>query len=235
MPAETTLFCFPYSGASAAFFRAWINRIPAVEVYPVDLPGHGARISEPLFTIITPLVEAVATSILPVLRPPYAFFGHSMGALVAYELARTLVARRHSAPVHLFVSGHGAPHLEDPEPPIHNLPEDEFIQKIQGMNGTAEKLFEHPELRAMFLPILRADFTICETYRHRPGPLLPCPITALGGIGDPSVPRAALEAWREHSAAAFKVHLFPGDHFYLKQPPAALMEILARELIGVRV
>jgi medium-chain acyl-[acyl-carrier-protein] hydrolase len=227
-----TLFCFPYSGASCSCFRAWVQRIPLLHICPVELPGHGGRISEPLRTAIPEIIDGVLETILPHILGPFAFLGHSMGALLSFEVTRYLSRNYNKEPIHLFVSGHGAPHLKDPAPPIHNLPDREFIEKIREMNGTDEAFFDSPELCEIFLPILRADFTACETYQYRPAPPLSCPITALGGIGDPSVPRAALEAWRIHTSRSFKVRMFPGDHFFLKQQQSILLEILTNELLG---
>jgi len=187
---------------------------------------------EPLHTSIIPLIETILEIFLKRLDEPFAFFGHSMGALVAFEVARALTLRYHKEPIHLFVSGHGAPHLQDPEPPIHHLPDREFCQKIREINGTEESFFSSPELCEIFLPILRADFTACETYQYRPGPPLSCPITALGGLGDSSNPRATLAAWKNHTRGSFKVRMFPGDHFYIKQQQSTLIEILATELLG---
>lgn len=232
---QITLFCFPYSGASASCFRAWIQRIPSVTVCPVELPGHGMRIGEPLHTSITPLIEDMAEVIFHNLQEPFAFFGHSMGALVSFEIARFFRRNYQKEPIHLFVSGHSAPHLEELEPPIHALPDEKFAQKIREMNGTDEAFFDSPELCEIFLPILRADFTVCETYQYQPGVPLSCPITALGGISDLSVPRAALEAWKVHTSQSFKVRMFPGDHFFLKHQQPTLMEILASELLGGRM
>ncbi|RPI30873.1 MAG: thioesterase [Chloroflexota bacterium] len=229
---QITLFCIPYSGASASFYRAWSNKHPMINICPIELPGHGMRISEPLYTSIAPLIEDAAKTILNHLPGQFAFFGHSMGALISYELTRYLSANYRAEPVHLFVSGHGAPDYQDAEPPIHELPDEEFIEKIHEMNSTDEAFFACTELREMFLPILRADFTVCETYQYQPGASLRCPITALGGIGDLSVPRSALEAWKTHTSRPFKVLMFSGDHFFLKQHMAIIMEILARELLG---
>lgn len=231
---EITLFCFPYSGASAAIYSGWVNNIPNVNVCPVELPGHGLRLNEPLHGNLMQLVELTAEAISPYIDRPFAFFGHSMGSLLSFELARRIRGLRQVEPVHLFVSGHNAPQFEEKMEPISTLPEPEFIGKIRGLNGTDESVFESKELRDVFLPILRADFQMCETYRYRPDEPFNCPITALGGLKDIHVPRSDLEAWQIHTSASFKVRMFPGDHFYLTSSRLALLEIIARELNAAR-
>lgn len=226
------LFCFPYSGAGASLFHAWPKILPdSIEVCPVELPGRGARLAELPFTQLAPLVEAVAAGLYPYLNMPFAFFGHSMGALLSFELARYL-NRRHSLKVaHLFVSGHGAPQVPSTEPPIHDLPEAEFVQKLREFNGTPDAIFDHPELRAILLPILRADFAVCETYVYESAEPLDCPLTALGGLRDPYVTQEALQKWCEQTKGPFSLHMFPGDHFYLQSDQQLLLETIARKLM----
>lgn len=229
--AHLRLFCFPYSGAGASIFYKWPDGLPkTVEVCSVQLPGRETRLSEPLFTRLTPLVEATAKALRPHLDKPFAFFGHSLGALVSYELARYL--RRHDGlmPLHLFVSGHSAPHLPKVDPPIHDLPEPEFVAELRRFNGTPDEVLEHVELRELILPILRADFEMYETYAHETDHPLECPISAFGGLQDEEVSRERLEPWREHTNGAFSLRMFPGDHFFLNTSQSLLLQALAREL-----
>lgn len=229
--ASLRLFCFPYSGASASAFYSWVNSLPpAIEVCPVELPGRGARLMEPLCAQLPPLIEATAEGLLPALDKPFALFGHSMGALVSFELARHLRRRYKIEPVHLFVSGHGAPQLPDDEPPIHALPEAEFIARVRGLNGTPDEIWQHPELRDLLIPILRADFSVCETYQFYPDEPLRHPISALAGLDDPYVSREQMEGWREQTTGAFSVRMFPGDHFYLHADRFLLLQTIARDL-----
>ncbi|MBN1401017.1 MAG: thioesterase [Anaerolineae bacterium] len=225
------LFCFPYSGASAAIYHPWAQAMPAgIEVCPVELPGHGSRLAEPLYEQLSPLVEAALEALLPYLDVPFALFGHSLGALVSFELARSLQRQHGLAPACLFVSGHAAPQIPDPEPPIHTLPEEAFVEKLRALNGTPDEVLDHPELRALVLPILRADFTMCETYHYGDEPRLRCPIAAFAGLSDPYVTRDDLSAWREQTVSSFSMHLLPGDHFYLQREQRRLIEIMARKL-----
>jgi medium-chain acyl-[acyl-carrier-protein] hydrolase len=185
---------------------------------------------EPPYTRLQPLVEAAAQAFLPYLNKPFAFFGHSLGALVSFELARYLRKEYGVHPVHLFVSSHTAPQIPDIDPPIHDLPEPEFIEKIRGLNGMSKEVLENTELMELLLPILRADFAICETYTYENDSPLDCPITALGGLLDEHVSRVDLEAWCEQTDDSFSLHLFPGDHFYLNTDQSLLLRTLAQKL-----
>ncbi|HEV2800643.1 MAG TPA: alpha/beta fold hydrolase [Pyrinomonadaceae bacterium] len=231
--ARLRLFCFPYAGGSAHAFRAWPEKLSriGVEVCPVQLPGRGSRMSETPYTRLAPLVEAIAAGLRPLLDKPYAFFGHSMGALTAFELARLL--RREGAPAlpaHLFLSAASAAHLVEFERPTYDLPEAEFIEELRRLSGTPPEVLEHPELLSLLIPLLRADFAVCQTYEYAPEAPLNCPITAFGGLEDDEVPRARLEAWGEHTTAAFKLRLLPGDHFFMHSSQTLLLDTLAQEL-----
>jgi medium-chain acyl-[acyl-carrier-protein] hydrolase len=229
--AVVRLFCFPYSGAGASIFYSWPGTLPPlIQVCPVQLPGRGNRLAEPSFIRLLPLVQAAAEALLPYLDKPFAFFGHSMGALVSFELARHLSKQHNLSPVHLFVSGHNAPHIPDREPPIHALPEPEFMAKLRQLNGMRKGVLEDAELMQLVLPILRADFAACETYVYQAASPLECPISALGGLQDEYVTRDGLEAWREQTSASFYLRMFPGDHFYLNTDRQLLLRTLAREL-----
>lgn len=135
--------------------------------------------------------------------------------------------------MHLFVSGRSAPHLVDSEPPIYNLPEAEFVTRLRSLNGMSSEVVENSELMALLVPILRADFAVCETYVYQAGLPLPCPITALGGLADPYVDRTGLSAWREHTSGTFTLRMFPGDHFYLNTQQYPLLRVLAQDLINL--
>lgn len=225
------LFCFPYAGGEALSFRDWAENLPSlVDVYAVQLPGRGGRITEPLFTSLSPLIEVIVKALLPHLDKPFAFFGHSMGALISFELARLLSRENGLQPTHLFVSGRRAPQLADKERITYNLPEQEFIEELRRLNGTPDEVIEQPELMEVMLPIVRADFKLCQTYVYSPGPPLSCPITAFGGLEDKEVTREHLEAWREQSSATFSLRMLPGDHFFLRESEPMFLTILSREL-----
>jgi medium-chain acyl-[acyl-carrier-protein] hydrolase len=165
---------------------------------------------------------------------PFAFFGHSMGAAVAYEAARRCAADGRP-PRHLFVSGRRAPQLPADWPVTYDLPDAEFVEYLRSLNGTPAEVFDHPELLELMLPLLRADFSVVETYRYLPGPALDCPVTAFGGAGDVEVGRAEVEAWAAQTTAAFAARVVPGDHFFLNDPQARalMLRVIDTELARV--
>src|SRR5205814_4666171 len=170
------LFCFPYAGGGASIFRTWSENLPPeIEACPIQLPGRESRLLEAPFSQLFSLIEPVAQALLPYLDMPCAFFGHSMGALVSFELARYLRRQHGLSPVHLFVSGRRAPQLSDPDPPIHPLPEAEFLEELRSLKGTPEEVLQNTELLQLLLPLLRADFAVCETYAYAPETPLLCP------------------------------------------------------------
>jgi medium-chain acyl-[acyl-carrier-protein] hydrolase len=224
------LFCFPYAGGGAVIYRDWHKSFPQqIEVCPVQLPGHGERMKDPPFTQIKPLVEATAEALLPFFDKPFAFFGHSMGALISYELAQLLRREKAAVPLHLFVAGHSAPHLRNREVITYNLPHDEFVEELRRLKGTPQQVLDHLELLKLMVPLLRADFEICETYPCSKGPPLESPITAFGGRDDVEVPRERIEPWRDHTTGAFSVHLLPGDHFFIHTAQQEIIRSILRE------
>lgn len=225
------LFCFPYAGGNAAVYRTWPGGLaPDIEVYPALLPSRGARLSESPLTRISLMVERLAADIRPHLDRPFAFFGHSMGALIAFELARSLRAEAGVEPAHLFVSACRAPHIPDPDPPTHTRSDAEFIEHLRELNGTPTEVLDHPELMALMLPLLRADFEAVETYRYEAGPPLGCRVSAYGGLTDSEVKREHLEGWREQTATDFVLRMLDGDHFFIHQAAPQLLRTLDREL-----
>src|SRR5215469_10019729 len=179
------LFCFPYAGGSTQVFRPWQRHFSSeVSLWLAHLPGRGRRIAEPPINSLKELVEVLADAIVPLVREDYAFWGHSMGALISFELARELRRRNHALPGALFVSGHRAPQIPSTEPPLFGLPEQDLISHLQRLNGTPRELLEDPEILKLFLPTLRADFQITETYIYAPADPLACAIYAYGGLQD---------------------------------------------------
>jgi medium-chain acyl-[acyl-carrier-protein] hydrolase len=228
--ARLRLFCFPYAGGSAVVFRNWQQSLPAaIEVCPVQLPGRGGRTMEPSITSLKEMVPAVAEGIRPFLDKPFAFFGHSMGSILSFELARYLRQHNSIQPRQLFVSGRRAPQIPDPDPPTHNLPDAEFLEELRRLNGTPQEVLDHPELMALMMPLLRSDFAVCQTYQHVPGAPLDCRITVFGGLED-KVQRADLESWREHTTSSFSTLMFPGDHFFLHSAEPRLLEAMTLQL-----
>ena len=232
--ARLRLFCFPYAGGGTSVFYSWPQYLlPEVEVCPVQLPGRELKLNEPPINRLSPLVETLAQVLLPYLNMPFAFFGHSMGGLISFELARQLRKERKPCPVHLFVSAYRAPQLPDPDPPIHQLPEDEFVAELRNIGGTPENILQDAELKNLFLPLLRADIAVCETYKYTDEAPLDCPISVFGGTQDGEVNQEELAAWSNQTCASFNLCMFPGDHFFLHSAHALVLQVLARASIKV--
>jgi medium-chain acyl-[acyl-carrier-protein] hydrolase len=229
--AALRLFCFPYAGGGAPVFHPWREALPpAVEVCAVQAPGRGVRLGERPFTRLLPLVAALGGAIQSLLDRPFAFFGHSIGGLIAYELAHHLRAVDGPAPAWLFVAGCNPPQLPNPHPPIHDLPDDDLIDELRALDGTPETVLDHKELMALMLPALRADFALLETYRYRPRPPLAMPIVAFGGADDRRAPPDGLDAWREQTSVGFELHVLPGGHFFLHSEQDRLLGVVVDAL-----
>lgn len=232
--ARLRLFCFPYAGGGASIYRTWSSVLPPdIEIYPVQPPGRETRLREKGFTQVPALIEALTPALEPYLNVPFAFFGHSMGALTSFELTRQLYRQGGPMPVQLFLSGHRAPQLPKDGEPIFHLPEPEFVEELRRLNGTPDQVLQNDELMKLMLPILRADFELCDTYDYTQAEPLPTPITAYGGLQDVEVSRDQLAGWREQTSGQFTMRMFPGDHFYLHSARALLLQTLAQDLMQV--
>ncbi len=231
--AQLKLFCLPFAGGGSVSFRPWSDLVPEqIELIAVEIPGRGRRIGEPLRRRMDYLIPDMAQGLLPELDKPFALFGHSMGTLLAFELAHFLKDHQHPKPLHLFLSGRGAPHIPSRDKPIHRLADDEFIREIKNFNGTPKEVLEHEELMQIVVPILRADFEICETYQFKPKLPLEIPITVFGGLRDSGASREELAAWEKHTSSEFNLRMFPGDHFFLLEHFRVLIESMVRDLYG---
>lgn len=229
--AGVRLFCFPYAGGGASLYRQWLPvSPPGVQVCPAQLPGRESRISEPAVQDAVQLASMAAEAMIPHLGKPFAVFGHSMGALVGFEVVRALCRMGKELPLCLFVAGSRAPHLRRTEEPIHSLPDACFWERVRELDGLPTALESEPELKRLVLPTLRADFALCENYAYSDGPPLPVPIRAYGGIADSTVKRPEILAWRDHTTSTFRDSQFPGNHFFLQSEPHLLLTTMAREL-----
>ncbi len=230
--AKLRLLCFPYAGGGALAYRGWAAQVPEeIDVLPVQLPGRERRLREPPFTRVATLVEAAAEGLLPHLDRPFAVFGHSMGALVGYELIQRLRREHGLEPVRLLVSARSAPQLPPDPDDDYKLPDPELIERLREINGTPTEVLEHPELMELMLPLLRADFELNDTYEPIAHPALECPVTAFGGLEDDETPKDDLEPWGEVTRGPFKLRMFPGDHFYLNQHQDRLIQAVAEDLL----
>lgn len=212
-------------------YRNWSEMIPpSIEVCAINLPGREGRFREQPHTRMDMLIQDLADGLSDHLGTSYAFLGHSMGAMIAFELARELRRRTVPGPAYLFVSGRQAPHVPDPDPPKYNLPDTEFIEELRTLAGTPPEVLEHPELMELMLPLLRADFELVDTYVCREEPPLDCPISAFGGLGDPETRPEELAAWREQTSGTFRMRLLPGNHFFLNDHLLSVLRGLLHDL-----
>lgn len=215
--AARQLFCFPHAGGGPSFFRPWCARLqPEIAVRRVLLPGRESRLEEPPFRHIADLVEPLCAALEPYLDQPYALFGHSMGAVVAYEVARRLSGADTVSPSCLIVSGRRAPGLAGNRRRLSALSDDEFLAEVARLNGIPPEVLSEPELLSMLLPALRADFELAETYRPLPGSRLDCPVISYLSTSDPETDYDGVLSWREMTSGEFTMRVFRGDHFYLK-------------------
>ncbi|MGP3750117.1 thioesterase II family protein [Streptomyces sp. IBSNAI001] len=219
------LFCLPYAGGGASTYAAWPSLFPDnVEVCPVELPGRLTRWSEKAFEQAEPLVDELATALSGELDVPYALFGHSMGALLAFELARALRRRGAAEPRVLFVSGGPAPQLRRRHRQIHDQPDDVVVARLRELGAVPKDVYDEPELLELLMPTIRADFSVVETYVHRHEPPLGCPVVAFAGTEDREVPADQVDPWHEQTTGGFTRHLLPGDHFFLHSARTALLD-----------
>ena len=225
------LFCFSYAGGNAATYRDWYKQLPEdVEVCSIQLPGRGSRFKERAHTSLDSLLAALHHVIEPHTRVPFAFFGHSMGAQVAFELARRLRDTGTALPSCLIVSGRRGPHRPPRNKPIYNLPEPEFREEIRRLNGTPEEALNNPELMDIISPILRADCQVVETWNYQPSRPMDVPVLALGGVKDSQVSIEDLEDWRTVTTGPFTLQLFSGDHFFINQVTDSLLTTVRHTL-----
>ncbi|WP_155372909.1 thioesterase II family protein [Catellatospora vulcania] len=232
--ARVRLFCVPHAGGGGVMFRPWRDLLGSeVEACSIVLPGRESRIHELPYVRMEQLVGPLFEQLRPHLDRPFALFGHSMGAVVAYELARRCQLEGAPAPVRLFVSARRAPHLPARRPSYADLSDDEFLTAVAAMNGTPAEVLAQRDLLKIFLPGLRGDFELNDTYVPLPGPRLTCPISASVGDADPEADLPEILAWSQVTTGGFRSRVFPGDHFYLKTDPAALLRAICDDL-GVR-
>lgn len=230
--ASLRLFCFPYAGAGASIFRTWARNLPqTVELCPVQLPGRETRAMEKAHPRMGPLIEALVRELDPYFDLPSAFFGYSMGALIAFELARALKAHRQLTPLHLFFAARRAPRLPGSSSTA-GLTDGEFVQELERMGGAPKQVLESPDMLEFILPTIRADFALCENYSYAPGPLLDCPLTIFGGKEDPKIGYKALLAWGEETNSGCTVRMLNGDHFFMHSCQSAIIAAILEELAG---
>jgi len=231
--AKLRLFCFPYAGGGASGFYAWANELPSdVEIIGIQMANLKSRFKESPTKSVKSVVEMLAYAIYPKLNKPFSFFGHSLGALIGFELARKLSKQYGFRPIHLFVSGMRAPQITDSRAPIHSLKESEFLVELhRRYEGLPDEFLQCPDIMKDLLPGLRADFKMYESYTYIDDNPLDCHITAFGGLQDYSVSRKDLEAWRNQTMRAFALYMVPGNHFFIYYERKYFLRLLSNEII----
>lgn len=229
--ARIRLICLPHAGGGASAYHPLATLLPPeIELAAVQLPGRETRLAEPPFTRLVPLVAALADAIAPAAARPYAVLGHSMGALLGFELAREMRRRGLPLPRRLVLSGRRAPNLPAAEPPLHPLPDDAFVAElVRRYDAIPQAILQERDLMALFLPVMKADFAVFETHVHAEEAPLPCALSLYGGADDPQT--AEMGGWASLVAGPCTRRIFPGGHFYLGTQRPALVAALAEELL----
>lgn len=228
------LFCFPYAGGSASAFYEWAKLLPPeVELCGIQPPGRDQRLFEPAFDKIDELVPALTDQLIQYVDRPFAFFGHSKGAIVAFETFRHLRARADPIPIHLFASGAAGPQRRRPRQGQPHRSRADLVDELRRLNGTPEELLRHSEFIDLVIPAIRADFALLDGYRYRPEPPLDVSITAYGGLDDPDVTPKDLSWWSRETSALFRSRLFDGDHFFIKRSKEAVICDIVQSLAPI--
>ncbi|HEU5471985.1 MAG TPA: alpha/beta fold hydrolase [Actinophytocola sp.] len=232
-PAHThRLICFPHAGAGATAFSDWVPFLPPeIELVAVQLPGRQNRIAEEPFVDTGPLLTVLTHALRPVLDGRFAFFGHSGGAALAYELATALRSRGRRGPEQLFLSARPAPHTTEIRQ-LHDLSDDELLAELVALGGIENEIAEDRDVMAALLPLLRTDFGLWERHRSTPRAPLDCPITVLCGTSDPRAPLETVDEWRAHTTAGFSTRFYPGGHFYFLEWTADVVRHMCGRLLA---
>lgn len=226
------LFCFPYAGGSASIFRQWPALLPfETEVWAIQLPGRGPRLSEPVLVDLDSAVHQIAGAMMPLLDRPFVCFGHSMGALLAFEVVRLLGSMGKQAAM-VFVAGRNAPSAAAHSRQLHKLSDEGLIEALRRMNGTPAEVFLHPDLMQTVLPALRADFELHASYDYAPGRPLPCPLVAFAGLHDAMAPAEGMMLWSRETTSTFRLHTVGRGHFFIHTHRTDLLQLINLELEG---
>jgi surfactin synthase thioesterase subunit len=231
--ANFRLFCFPYAGGAASLFRLWSKGLPAsVEVCPIQLPGRGRRFGETPQKQWHPLVPDLTDAVAGFADRPFGFYGHSLGAVLAFEVARDLRRRYDFTPRIFFAAACRAPQTRVlPSQPLHTLADGPFLESLKNLGGMNEEILRDKDLMKLFLPVLRADLQLVETYRYAGEEPLACPLVALGGEQDREIKISELRAWSEQSVGEFDFQILPGDHFFLNSQREALLQVISQKIL----
>jgi pyochelin biosynthesis protein PchC len=230
---RVTLVCFPHAGGSASFFYPVSDAMQStMQVVALQYPGRQDRREERPLTTIAELADESFAALRPLMDRPLAFFGHSMGATVAFEVAVRMKRELAGAPVTLFASGRRAPSRHRVET-VHQLDDEGIVTELKKLSGTDARILGDLEVLRMILPAIRSDYTAAETYRYLPGPTLDCPIVALTGESDPKVTLEEAQAWADHTTGGFELRTFGGGHFYLAQHQREVINLISDQLLSL--
>lgn len=228
------LFCFPYAGGGPSAFRSWSSWLPDLEIVGIQLPGHEKRFKERPLDWMPAIVEQLLEPVDLEIDGPFLFFGHSMGALIAFELARALRRLRQMEPECLFVSGSAAPQLVEFEE-AGGSDRDDLESRLRDLGGTAQEILSSPSLLNMFAPMLRADFAVVDHYVYEPGDgRLSCPVVALYGKDDRVSPKKLVTGWADETAGAFCMHGLDGAHLGIMTDPGIYIESVRSHVESAR-
>ena len=228
------IVCLPYAGGGASVYASWRGLLPPdVGLSVVRLPGRESRFREQPLTDVDAVVDQLASAVAPSSGEPWALFGYSLGALLAYELAVRLEQLRVGPPALLLVGGAEPPHLPRRSPPLSGLPDEDFISALSALEGTPQEVFDHHELLRLVLPTLRADFTMLDGYRPRRNPPLACPIVTYSGEADRELDHRRVSRWSELTSASTMHRTFAGGHFFINDQSTELVATVHADLVSV--
>ena len=232
VPGGVPLFCFPHAGGAASYFRQWSAPLaPGIEVLAVQYPGREDRAAEPCITNIPDLADQIHAALGPPLPGTFAFFGHSMGAVLAFEVARRIAWAGGHGPAHLFVSGRPSPPRRR-DRDLRGAPNSALVAELSSLGGTDPRILQDSDVLDLILPTMRADYTASETYQFAPGPPLTCDITAMTGDRDWLNTTEDIAAWSAHTTGGFDMRVYPGGHFYLDGCRAEVLAMISSSLAG---
>ncbi len=226
----TKLFCLPYAGGPATLYKKWSVPLQAFDIYGVQIAARAASGDDAVMQRVDSCVAWLIDKIAALTSEPYALFGHSVGALLAFETARALQAMDCPLPVRLFVSGFPAPQLPRRLPAFHDLPLQKLLAVAQRLDAVPSAAFKNQDLIELLLPILRADLALAELYTYSPAPPLPVPITCFGGLADATVGRAQLSEWQDQTSSGFTLKMLPGNHMFVHSAYKRICHEIEREI-----
>lgn len=238
MKGNLRLYCFSYAGGNPMNYLSWQEGLSAsIEMCAIQLPGRGARLMESSYCVWSTLIEDLAQALFELDKNslPFAFFGHSLGALIAFELVRYSKRHRLPMPIHLFVSGCAAPQHRSPSLNLHKKSDDKLIETLTSYNGTPPEILENCELMELVLPAIRSDFALSENYKYIPDMILELPITVLAGKCDSRISPEQVDGWKKETADSCRPYWFDGDHFFINPERTNVLNLINLIMLSTTV